>query len=64
MYRKASIITHYLKEMNNAITYVKQAVDTKDNNNTTRANHKKRLAELLRIAGQLDDGLSAVHETE
>ena len=64
VYRKASIISHRLKDMNNAITYAKQAVDAKDNNDTTRANHKKRLAELLRIAGQLGDGLSVVHETE
>ena len=54
-YRKASNISHRLKEVDDAITFAKQAVNAKDNNDITRANHKKYLANLLRIAGRLDD---------
>jgi hypothetical protein len=55
LYRKASNISHRLKEVDDAITFAKQAVNAKDNNDITRADHKKYLANLLRIAGRLDD---------
>ena len=54
-YRQASNISHRLKEIDDAIAYAKQAVSAKNNNDTSRANHKEHLAKLLRIAGQLDD---------
>ena len=63
-YRQASNISHRLKVSDAAITYAEQAVDAKDNNDTTRANHKEHLANLLRITGQLDDALAAVVENE
>ena len=63
-YRQASNISHRLKENDDAIAFAKQAVDAKDNNDTSRANHKKHLANLLRIAGRLDDALAAVDENE
>ena len=63
-YRRASNISHRLKEIDDAIAFAKQAVNAKDNNDTTRAIHKEHLANMLRIAGQLDDALSAVDEFE
>ena len=59
-YRTASIISHRLKEIDDAILFAKQAVDAKDNNDTSRANHKEYLTNMLRAAGQLDDALKAV----
>ena len=63
-YRQASNISHRLKESDDAIAFAKQAVDAKDNNDTSRANHKEHLANLLRIAGQLDDVLAAIDEND
>ena len=63
-YRQASNISHRLKELDDAITFAKQAVNAEDNNDTTRANHKEHLVNLLRITGQLDDALTAVDEDE
>lgn len=54
-YRQASNISHRLKEIDDSITFAKQAVNAKDNNDTTRDNHKEYLANLLRIAGQIDE---------
>ena len=42
--------------------FAKQAVDAKDNNDTSRANHKEHLANMLRAVGQLDDALKAADE--
>ena len=53
VYRRASNISHRLKKIDDAITFAKQAVNAKDNNDTSRANHKRYLANLLRIVGQL-----------
>ena len=63
-YRQASNISHRLNAIDDAIAFAKQAVNAKDNNNITRANHKKHLANMLRIAGQLDDASSTVDEYE
>jgi len=63
-YRKASNISHRLKQIDDAIIFAKQAVNAKNNNDTTRAHHKKHLTNLLRIAGQLDDALTNVDENE
>jgi len=53
VYRQASNISHRLNEIDDAITYAKQAVNAKDNNDTSRADNKAHLANLLRIAGKL-----------
>ena len=61
-YRQASNISHRLKEMDDAITFARKAVDAKDNDDLTRADHKEHLANMLRIAGKLDDALRTVDE--
>lgn len=63
-YRQASNISHRLKEIDDAIAFAKKAVNAKDNHNVSRANHKEHLANMLRVAGQLDDALAAVDEYE
>ena len=60
--RQASNISHRLKEIDDAITFAKKAVNAKDNNDTSRADHIEHLANMLRIGGKLDDALSAVDE--
>ena len=62
LYRKASNISNRLKETDDAIVYARQAVDAKDNNDVSRANHKEHLVNLLRIAGKFDDALIFVDE--
>ena len=61
-YRQASNISHHLKEIGDAIVFAKQAIEAKDNNDRSRANHKEHLAKMLHINGQLDDALSVVDE--
>jgi hypothetical protein len=61
-YRKASNMSYRLKEIDHAIAFAKQAVNAKDNNETSRANHKEHLAKLLLVAGKLGDALGAVDE--
>lgn len=63
-YRKASNLSHRLKQVDDAITYAKQAVNAKDNNDISRANHKEHLENMLRIAGRLDHTLSVADENE
>ena len=57
-------MSYHLKEIDDAIAFAKQAVNAKDNNETSRANHKEHLAKLLLVAGKLDDALGAVDEDD
>jgi hypothetical protein len=61
-YRQASNISHHLKEIDDAIAFAKQAVSAKDNDDKSRARHKKHLANMFHVAGKLDDTLSFVDE--
>jgi hypothetical protein len=53
-YRQASNISHRLNEIDDAITFAKQAVKAKDNNYLSHVDHKEHLANMLRVGKKLD----------
>ena len=52
-FRQASNLSCRLQKFDDAILFAKKAVDAKDNDEHTRANHKEHLTNTMRLAGKL-----------